>query len=299
MSSPISLLTSLNSAIPPSPEFTKSVLKTVDPVMAEYLQKILSSIEEPNNKYDEDRVYVATNEANQRAVLATLKEMPLAGEVMLFVSGFFGLNAAAVRGKTAGQKIQFLICIDISYRVQLFWEEMVAIIKGSSSKDQVTNKVIALIQNKQQVFFNRDPNKYQLKALAKLDYEIKKGISWLSTDENFEVIKSLFDANHFIFKRLDVCDEKAMATLSRCISSQGLNLDCVYLSNIREYASHDKLLHAFHLGIKCLRNSISDQTLFIDTKPRSIEDIAANHLEQRVIYNVPSSNFDLTFPGLA
>jgi hypothetical protein len=290
MVSPVASTISLDSI---SASAASPSIQKIDSATADQFQKALHSIKPSSTKARDVGLFLTTNEKNQEKTLATLHKHPLVGEVMLFVSGFWGLNAAAARGPAKGQKIQYLICLDVCHRVQAFWNHMQVIITKGNSKEEVTGNVIALIQAKHDAFYPINSQFVANQYILALKQEIETGVSWLSSDERFRVIKHIFDANHFVFKGIDVCDQDAMLALSKSVSDLGLRFDCIYLSNIREYAEYEQRLQEFHEGIKCLKSSTSDQTLFIDTKPKQAKQ---DGLVQRVMRKIPNSDFNITFP---
>jgi hypothetical protein len=256
-----------------------------------------SYAEDPNDNI----LYLITNEGCTGETLAIAKDEPIHGEVVLSVSGMFGLNLASVRGQNTGnpKAIQYLIFIDISERVEKFWEGMKEIIKQSVTKEQAISKIEKFLTNNKKHLFEINQVSNYSHYLLKLKKEIAKGKSWLSTDQNFIRIKNIFDRDHFIFKRINLLDEAAMQSLAQAVVKLGCKFDTVYLSNVREYAEEDDFKHATHNHLKAFRVAIhilqtvsTEQTLFIDTKPKDWGLVMNRHKTQQRV-NRNSTQVDL------
>lgn len=257
------------------------------------------------------KLFLNSNEGEQAKTLATLEKHPISEKVMLATSGFFALNIASIRGRAHQQHLDYLVLFDCSERVAQFWSFMQPIITSSSSPSEALDSIKTLLIKEasrfwppaNKIYSIEEPALHAEHSIAALEIEIKEGTSWLSSDKQFQVIKNIFDNNHFIFKRVNFCNQNAMAFFAKQMSNCALKLDTVYLSNIREYvefAGTDQGLAPFHASLKELKIIATDQTFFIDTRPRlhglaQLSDKEESPLEQRVINKFVSCNIEKSF----
>ncbi len=259
-------------------------------------------------------LFLSSNEGSQEKTLAALEKHPLSAKVMLATSGFFALNAASVRGRAHQQCIDYLVLFDCSERVASFWSRMQSLIASSSTPSKLLEDVKELLRknasdfwppvNSSKVYSVEEPSIQAEKAIAVLEMEVKEGASWLASEEQYRVIKNIFDKNHFVFKRVNFCNQKAMEFFAKHMAKHKLQLDTVYLSNIREYVEYagtDQGLEPFHASLKELKLIATDQTFFIDTRPRIFglavpSNITEGPLEQRVLKTFVSSSIEHSFP---
>lgn len=218
------------------------------------------------------RVFLTTNEDGQERTLSILEKTPLHGDTMIGVSGFFILNAAAIRGRTSSGRIENIILFDRSVRVEHFWERMQAIITGSEHRGEVFEKVAALLDNEKHWYYNRteplskgeeDPRYAHQTYIQELRAEMEMGQSWLSSDEKFARIKAIFVQGRFIFKRADLTDVEAFRSIGLALKAEGLQVDTVYLSNTFEYLKSGKLEADFGESVEQL---VAVNTLLVQTQ---------------------------------
>lgn len=244
----------------------------------------------------DEKLYITTNEMKQRETLALLSFLPLVPDsrkpAMVAFSSFCGLNLAAVRN------IKFIIMIDRSVRVKRFWEEMEKIIVRVSNNEEAIREIVTTLTEKSTNFWPDCPcgndncqktsKEIAKDRLLKLKFEVMNGESWLSSQEKFAKIKSIFDKGNFIFKRIDFFDFNKIRVLSKTVKKLGLTLDLFYLSNIREYAKNSNKLYNFEVSMNKLFNAMTEGTLIVDTKPRLLNFISGQvePLEQRVVCQV-------------
>lgn len=233
------------------------------------------------------RIFLTTNEGNHDKVLDDLKKEALIGNTVvdehggsafIAVSGFCGLNLASVRGEdseNADEKIDALIVLDRSSRVEAFWKEMKEIIVSSETRHEVIAKLEKLVET--DLFKGvKLPSHIKYDPLTGLREEILKGTSWLSTTRRFNKIKEIFVNNRFIFKRVDVTDRESMQSLKEAIQNAQLKVDALYVSNIAEYLKPDEAI-PFKEGMRLIAQN---NTLVVDTAPRPTKDAP---LKQRVV----------------
>lgn len=232
------------------------------------------------------RIFLTTNEGLHEEVLIELQREPVIGNTFLdshggntfiAVSGFCGLNIASVRGDESENpaKIDTIIILDRSLRVQNFWEKMKEIITSSNTRHEVIDKLEELIFS--ELFKVKGmPSHIKYDPLTDLRGEILAGNSWLSTTRRFNVIKQIFANKRFIFKRIDVTDLKSMQSLKEALLKNNRKVDTLYISNIPEYLKADQF-ESFKQGISEL---VEDKIFVVDTVPRKSVD---EKLCQRVL----------------
>lgn len=247
------------------------------------------------------RVFLVTNESGQTETLGKMRRHPMNGNTMVGVSGFFVLNAAAVRAVETSnpeKKVKYLVLLDRSQRVNDFWNQMQCIITQSSSRDDVITQVKDLLLDKKDFYYTSytSPDGSLSTAkyyIAELDREIVSGASWLSSDEKYQRIKEIFDANHFVCLQQNLCNKRAMDALAGTMEERGMTLDTLYLSNTREYAEMDSLLEVYQESLDKL---ITARVFVIDTKPRI--GGCTHHLEELTqrVFRRNQSPLSICFP---
>ena len=221
------------------------------------------------------RVFLTTNESMQTKTLSTLAKHPLTGNTMVGVSGFFTLNAAAIRGTTCPEptgEIENIILIDRSVRVEHFWKQMKGIITSSSNRLEVIDKVKLLLESEKERYYGNGwntPEDTIAHLLKSLETEVLSGQSWLSSDDKFAKVKQVFDSGHFIFKRMDLCKPAAFQSMSAIFKERNITIDTIYLSNTVEYIGTPTEKRAFTESLEPL---IAPKTLVVHTKPRGCKN---------------------------
>ena len=236
------------------------------------------------------RPFITTNEEGAEQMLDILSGLPLNGNAMLGVSGFFLLNAAGERASFCDEetgKIDTLILIDNSIRVEDFWQRVQPIIIQAENRGEVTQKIINLLIERKDQYYSGHPNPKETSTksaqyqITKLNKEIESRNSWLSTDETFKRIQDIFRANRFVFKRIDLYDTQSITQLTDLLAQQGIRLDSVYVSNIAEYVTSDAQRESYRHSVKKL---VEDKPLLIFTLPRKCVD--REPLQQIVVNNI-------------
>lgn len=184
------------------------------------------------------RVFLHSNEDCQEDTLKTLSEKVVTGNTAIGVSGFFLLNAVAARSAAGSLTIENIVLIDCSLRVEHFWKEMERIIRLSSARGELIDQVEGLLYDESVRYFSGNPD-MDTAALAKsgirhLEVDVASGLSWLSTDENFEKIKKIFDANKFVFLRMDLKDASSVGRLCEVLKDHSFTVDMLYASNVTD-----------------------------------------------------------------
>lgn len=265
-----------------------------------HLPQVFSTIGECEGISDNaHRVFLVTNEYGQSSTLDKLKRHPTNGDTMIGVSGFFTLNAASIRATTSekpSKGIKYLVLVDRSKRVNDFWISMQNIIADSSDRIKALNEIKSLLMMKRDIYYTRSsPSQSSSFSSAsyyihQLEEEVRSGKSWLSTNEQYGKIKRIFDAGHFTFKRLNLCNKDAMDEIATIMEENQMSLDSLYLSNTREYAEDDGLLEVYQ---KSLDRLATKKAFVIDTKPRGC--FSCVPLTQRV-FRRNRSNLSVCFP---
>ncbi len=226
-------------------------------------------------------LYPVTNELKQKETLDKAKRYPVTEKVLLFTSCFFGLNLAAARGTetTSDKRIEYLVCVDFSEKVELFWKGISPIISKGINAKEVKEKIqIYILTNKTDLFTPED-QKYAVSFVQLIEKEVKEKISWLSSKESFHHIQKIFSQGHFKFLRANLYNKKHTTYISNEIKKLGLKCDSIYISNIREYVEHleqipifKDLIKVFREAIKAFQEVSSKDTYLFDTVPRKISE---------------------------
>lgn len=252
---------------------------------------------------NDERVYLTTNEIHNNSDEKTLKLMsalPMIGNTIIAVSVFFGLNLVAARGKAKGKSVDYLIMVDRSSRTQMLWTKLSKIILESTLVTEAWKTIKKMLLKDFEQFWpvcncgnptcDETPIDMAIESVGNVEIEIRDGYSWLSTQENFEKIKRIFVLNQFVFKRINLFDDKKTTLLSKTIQQLGLEIDTFYLSNLRESAERNECLTEFYKSMTTLRTAMTDKTMIIDTKPRPDGKNSEFLAEQRVIHKIVSSD---------
>lgn len=234
------------------------------------------------------RLFLTTNEEGQDSTLEKLSRHELNGDTIVGVSGFFILNAASCRGITSEHSregIRNIIVLDKSIPLEDFWENTVRIVKTSSDRFEVADRIEKLLMDKRKLYYGYNCccdgclQEDVKSRIRRLRCEITSGQSWLSSDLRFERIKRIFGENRFVFKRVDLCDSATVHDIASRMRACGMKLDMVYLSNVREYAEDDGYLAEFRQSLNPL---VSSDGFLVDTKPREGSLYNRVKLTQRV-----------------
>lgn len=290
-----------------NPLATSLIFNQKDLIPSAKFQNDFASIPDSIPETREQEFCLSTNELDQMKTLDTMKREPLVGDALLSVSTFHGLNVFAARGKKNKQTLNYIIMIDNSLRVQFFWKEIQKIVSECSLKEDAFKAVKSLILEQSELFWNsslkfwsrkdqryKNSKEWTEEAIQKLDEEVcHTKLSWLSTQKRYEKVKRVFEKGHFVFKCIDLCDHAKVRILSKVINELGITLDTVYISNIPEWVEAKQHLPFFYRAINELRQSMTNQTLLIDTKPRPTR---SEPLMQRVRRKIRTANLQESFP---
>ncbi len=227
-------------------------------------------------------VFVNTNEGKSKETLEEASKYPvLAGKVLLFTSGFFGLDLASARGKNSGSesRIEYVVCVDNNPNVERFWRGISQILVDSSSRIQAIDKIASFLLANNKVISPKSHYFVGYEILSSYSFtrtmvfrikkDIMEGKSWLSSDESFDHIKSIFAGRKFVFIRADLSEKEVTGTIAKTLRAQGLFLDCIYMSNVCEYTEHYSNIEKFRSAMDQFKLSSKEDTYFVDTEPRA------------------------------
>lgn len=252
------------------------------------------------------RLFCISNEKQRSETLKKMEQLPLNGNIAIGVSGLEILNQASVRFKS--DKQYYIVLLDRGIRTEKFWKTAENIITKSNSRSEVFAGICKDLWDSRNFYF-KGIQQNQLKKFGLdqahaiedniagaeihlLKKDIKKGVSWLATDERYLRIKKIFDDKHFVFKRVDWLESDAIQQLGLAFMQQGLQSDFIYFSNILEYIPK-KTEHANTL-VKNLSTLSNGKTIFIGTNYRNCTDCQA--LFQKV-FSLPKSQNPLSNPS--
>lgn len=237
-------------------------------------QSIFSYVPAPSKSLSQ--LYVNTTENEEEKILAEAGKVKVgAAKVVLFTSCFFGLNLASARGENTLEKVgpEYLLCVDTSQKVPLFMRKVKEIAESNDRMETIRKINDFILANHADLYVStcsccstEDKAKYQISNLEK---DIKRNVSWLSSDERFAKIQAIFRADKFALLSADLSDSNAMQAIADALKANNLTLDTLYLSNVREYEEHDGKLDSFRSAVEKLKAVATPETLVVDTKVRS------------------------------
>jgi hypothetical protein len=184
-------------------------------------------------------VFVTTNEVNQQETIGKLSRNAVVGDTAIGVSGLFILNAIAARGSRAvsTQTITHAIVFDCSRRVDHFWAFSKDLLgRPGIQRADVFEGIVKHIFERRDYYWSKYSTELAQGYAVRLYREIQSGISFLSSDEQFSVIKKIVDAGNLVFKRIDMFNPRSFTVLSSSLLRTGHSVDMVYLSNVSEFA---------------------------------------------------------------
>lgn len=268
-------------------------------------QSIFSKI--PTPEKEENRLFVTTTESNCEIVLAEAANYKVgAAKVALFTSGFFGLNLASTRGTQSSfdERVEYLLNVDNSKTLEYFWENIKPIIVSNGREGTIEKISEFIVKNHAKLYQNRKCSckcpcssfKIAQGAVHSLGMEIKKGLSWLSSDDKFGRIQTIFKANKFAFVRADLTDEKATEAIASALKTGNFSLDSIYLSNVREYTEYNKKLELFQKAMEKLKAVSTPETLVVDTKVRDLGNYCRDKQMQQLRTGFIVASLDEYFP---
>lgn len=240
-----------------------------------------------------DKLYLVTNEAESENTLETAMEHPVEATVVLFTSAMFGLNYASARGlkSLTNRRIEHLICVDNSHATKIFWERVSPIICASNDNNDCAQKIRNLVATNADAFFPplqladgtfALSSKVARSWIRQLNRDIDSELSWLSTNERFLIIKSIFANRNFVHLSVDLRAADSTGLVADTIDALSLKLDTIYLSNISEIVEGRGMLENFRTAVQCFQKNTTRNTFFVDTYPRRGGLDSTEKLTQRI-----------------
>jgi hypothetical protein len=206
------------------------------------LEACLSTIPpcNPTDAY-ELGVFATTNEFGQENTLEKLSCKHIAGNTAIGVGGFFILNAVASFGsKTRStERIQNIVIIDCSECVQVFWQNMKVILAAAQNRTEAKVRILEDFKNSQLEYWlpsKKTPSELSKKYSYKLRREIDIGISFLSTEERFQLIHQIAANGNLECVRINLFDPMPVRQMQENLKATGRTIGLVYVSNVSEFA---------------------------------------------------------------
>lgn len=230
--------------------------------------------------------YISSDNQNKEKVLDTLTRLPVIGQVMLAVTWFFPLNMLAVRGKQlpTHKKIEWLILVGIEPGRELVWKKLNKIVCENTDNIIAKNKIIEFMNKYKNILFSENFLPSDIKErmmnqecetqIKELESECSSGSSWLATPEKYSYIRDNYFLNGRIcVKTLDLTKASCTTSLVDSLHGLGLKFDTIYLSNIPAYVYFAGKTKELREAFSKLIPATTSETLLIDTKPFSEEDV--------------------------
>lgn len=217
-------------------------------------------------------INLGTNEFDSEVTLKKLAKTALSGSAMLGVSTLFNLDVVAARGEEVNEQIKYLVVVDISLQVKLFWENLEKIIRKSSDNKEALQFIISdLKENLNEYYPEKTKKEVFPQDFVVLRNTVISGRSWLSNADRFKRVKDIFDNNRFVFIHGDFCDLKVTGGIAEAMQVLSLKFDTFYFSNVRESVEKYFPEHVFSIlrtSLELLKPVMTDSTNVIDTVPR-------------------------------
>ena len=179
-----------------------------------------------------DRVFIATNELNWENTLESLKKEPIKGNTGIYTSGLFALDLAASARAASTIKLENIIIVDIAPVVRDFWEETEDIIKNSDNRFSAKLSIESLIVKKKEIYFPENSDTLEKNSIETIEQNFQRGLSFLSTDEQYSKVKEIFDNDRFVFILGNLLDQEMTKKLGDILKKNSYTVDTLYISNI-------------------------------------------------------------------
>ncbi len=171
-------------------------------------------------------------EAHHDSIVETLKKAAPAkeGGTHVGVAGFFNLDLIAARRSKAA-----VLC-DINPMQEALWELVAISLHWSENRQDFVHNIKDFLPAFGQPHSRFSPDasgQYDRTIIQnRLDAELSRPASWLSSDASFAHVKSLFAEHKVGFLRLDLTDPKKTAELRNALHAKHLHIDSFYPSNV-------------------------------------------------------------------
>jgi hypothetical protein len=165
--------------------------------------------------YQGHGIWISSNETSQEKTMEFLKAQPICGNVFIGTSCLFTLNAFLARPP----EVTHLLIVDINSSVKMFWSTIQKIAKKTATKEEA---LVSFTQYK------------PLNWPAHISTSTNPG-GWLSSDDLFARVKSLFDNGKFAFAHTNLDSPDSLTQIHKTLADKKLRVDTIYQSNIAEF----------------------------------------------------------------
>lgn len=211
-------------------------------------QKTSSSFED--SFFKNNKVHIFTNEKNERESIEKLRTLAPVGNLFFGTSGLSSLNLASVR-----PSIQYIMIMDVSNCTKLFWKKMKKLIRNHSRIECIKKIEEHILQKFQDYGLKKSSCEISAKKLM-------HPTSWLSDDQRYEKIQSIFKKRQFVFLHADFQDSNFVKKMKKKLSFFQLKIDVFYSSNIINFILLKNLSKYQH----SLEYLLSENTIIVDTE---------------------------------
>jgi len=242
------------------------------------LAKAIHSLNNKKSKGDVG-LFITSNEIGLKKSKKSLQDKPqVSNSCHIGCASWHNLDIMAQR------KSSFGVIFDCNPLNKELMEKTFEILEVSDTRQIFQTKMLQYLKSvpKDRFGWNRKERVHE----EKVKRHLTKNGSWLSSDENFEFIKSLCREGKIIPISETIQNSSTFKKLAKILKKNSLVVDTVYLSNMRAFMKSPKKRKGY---VRSLNALISDDTLVIhcprkakgkDDKDLSIRDFS---LRQEVI----------------
>ena len=203
--------------------------------------------------------YILTTEIGQNEALIELNDYP-AKENGVYVGFAFEFNYHLL----AQRPMQMAVICDINARMHKLYDFVAKTIIHCSTRTAFLAKFRTELETN--VMYYYGTNEIDIDAI--INYYSNKEFSWLSSEERFLQIKSLYQENKIVHLNLNLSEDiDFFGNLKKWMDHKGYELDVVYVSNIPEWLNNAGSSALARMEANLLR-IMSKNTIFVDAKRR-------------------------------
>ncbi|MBX7067071.1 MAG: hypothetical protein K1X28_07560 [Parachlamydiales bacterium] len=207
--------------------------------------------------------YLLSNEVGRDGTKKRLGEIPICdGGVHIGFSCWENLDIMAARKSSAG------IIGDISQSAYHAMSE--------------TAKTVCSVADRFEFVKTFPLEKLKIKSEIDVTSELDREGSWLANDDSFRTIQKLFKERSVAILQLDIRDGMKFGEIQKCLASNGLKCDTLYLSNIFDWINESGSHSDMNKARFALNRVIRDDTAIIMASEHFAE---SSGLPQRVFLN--------------
>lgn len=213
---------------------------------------------EPKNT---DMVYIGTNEEKLKSsknILYRSKKIGLDDVCHIGCSGYYNFDVAYWR------KSDYIIIFDINPKQIKFMKHTLLILKSSSDRRKFVDNCISYMDKiydvtyQEEIIFSpnisNDPSYAKIKIaqnnhldlrdeVIQIIYELTRSGSWLSTDVSYEYIRKLAIADNIAIFCEDIKSTNIFKYIGELLKTNHIMIDTLYVSNIHDYVTDNKLFN--------------------------------------------------------